>query len=590
MSPGGSGNAPRPHLEGALWSGYHSPQVEVAVRLNTNEAPEPPPPEFVAALAAAVGEVALNRYPDRRATRLREAIAELHGLGADQVFCANGSNEVIQSLLLAYGGPGRSCALFEPTYALHSHIARLTSTRVVEGERGPDYLIEPAEVDRVLAAAAATASGDGEPAVVFLCSPNNPTGLVEPDETVEAVLARAPGIVVVDEAYIQFARRSAVALLAGHDNLVVLRTYSKTWALAGLRLGYALGAPAIIEALFSAALPYHVDAVKQAAGTIALQFTAAMDGRVARLVAERARVLAGLAALGLAATPSESNFILFSTGDRDAHEVWEGLVARSVLVRDLSGWPRLAGHLARDDRHRRGERRLPRRARRRDRLRADPELRPATREAVSMAKKSTETTGRHRRAERHRKTKESDIAVELDLDGTGRVEVATGLPFFDHMLSQLGTHAGFDLLVRATGDLHVDAHHTVEDTGIALGEALAAAFGDKAGIRRFASVAVPLDEALVEVALDVSGRAYLDYRIGFAPDTPGLGTPPFDPQLAEEFWRAFVTAAALTLHVDSPHGKNTHHVLEASFKAVARALRDAKRVEGGAVPSTKGVL
>jgi histidinol-phosphate aminotransferase len=343
VSPGGSGNAPRPRLEGALWSGYHSPQVEVAVRLNTNEAPEPPPPEFVAALATAVGEVALNRYPDRRATRLREAIAELHGLGADQVFCANGSNEVIQSLLLAYGGPGRSCALFEPTYALHSHIARLTSTRIVEGERGPDYLIEPAEVDRVLAAAAA--SGDGEPAVVFLCSPNNPTGLVEPDETVEAVLARTPGIVVVDEAYIQFARRSAIALLAGHDNLVVLRTYSKTWALAGLRLGYALGAPAVIEALFSAALPYHVDAVKQAAGTIALQFTAAMDDRVARLVAERARVLAGLAALGLAATPSESNFILFSTGDHDAHEVWEGLVARSVLVRDLSGWPRLAGHL-----------------------------------------------------------------------------------------------------------------------------------------------------------------------------------------------------------------------------------------------------
>ena len=196
----------------------------------------------------------------------------------------------------------------------------------------------------------------------------------------------------------------------------------------------------------------------------------------------------------------------------------------------------------------------------------------------------------HRRAARHRKTRESEIAVEVDLDGSGRIEVTTGLPFFDHMLSQLGTHAGFDLVVRATGDLHVDAHHTVEDTGIALGEALAAAFGDKAGIRRFASVAVPLDEALVDVALDVSGRAYLDYRIGFAPDTPGLGTPPFDPQLAEEFWRAFVTAAALTLHVDSPHGKNTHHVLEASFKAVARALRDAKRVEGGAVPSTKGVL
>ncbi len=207
-----------------------------------------------------------------------------------------------------------------------------------------------------------------------------------------------------------------------------------------------------------------------------------------------------------------------------------------------------------------------------------------------MAKAFYRATAAPRRGERRRKTAESDIFVQLDLDGTGRVEVGTGLPFFDHMLDQLGTHGGFDLVVQATGDLHVDAHHTVEDTGIALGEALAAAFGDKAGIRRFASVAVPLDEALVEVALDVSGRAFLRYEIEFAPDTPGLGSPPFDPQLAEEFWRAFVTASGVTLHVACRHGKNTHHVLEASFKAVARALRDAKRIDGAAVPSTKGVL
>ena len=148
-----------------------------------------------------------------------------------------------------------------------------------------------------------------------------------------------------------------------------------------------------------------------------------------------------------------------------------------------------------------------------------------------------EAMAARRHGERHRKTAESDVFVDLDLDGVGRVEVATGLPFLDHMLGQLGTHAGFDLVVRATGDLHVDAHHTVEDTGIALGEALAAAFGDKQGIRRFASVAVPLDEALVDAALDVSGRPYLRYEIEFTPDTPGLGSPPFDPQLAEEFWR-----------------------------------------------------
>ncbi|MGD0742419.1 MAG: histidinol-phosphate transaminase [Acidimicrobiales bacterium] len=334
-------SAPRPG--GVPWSGYHSPQVDVAVRLNTNEAPEPPPAEFVAALQAAVGDVELNRYPDRQATGLRAAIASQHGLATEQVFCANGSNEVIQSLLLAYGGPGRSCALFEPTYALHAHIARLTSTPVVEGERDAGYLVSPAELDRVLRAAAS--AGEGEPAVVFLCSPNNPTGIVEPDATLEAVLAAAPGLVVVDEAYVQFARRSLLGLLATQANLVLLRTFSKTWSLAALRLGYALAAAEVVEALFAAALPYHVDAVKQAAGIAALGFTEAMDARVARIVAERARVLAGLGNLGLAAVPSEANFILFSTGEHDAHAVWEALVARSVLVRDLSGWPRLAGHL-----------------------------------------------------------------------------------------------------------------------------------------------------------------------------------------------------------------------------------------------------
>ena len=197
----------------------------------------------------------------------------------------------------------------------------------------------------------------------------------------------------------------------------------------------------------------------------------------------------------------------------------------------------------------------------------------------------------HRRAARtSRATKETSIEVSVDLDGSGSTEVATGLPFFDHMLGQLGRHGGFDLVVAATGDLDVDAHHTVEDVGIALGGVFAEALGDKAGVRRFASVSLPLDEALVDVALDLSGRPYLAYGIDFAPDTAGLGTPPFDPQLAEEFWRAFVTAAAVTLHVRLVTGRNTHHILEASFKAVARALRDAVRIEGGGIPSTKGVL
>jgi imidazoleglycerol-phosphate dehydratase len=180
--------------------------------------------------------------------------------------------------------------------------------------------------------------------------------------------------------------------------------------------------------------------------------------------------------------------------------------------------------------------------------------------------------------------------VELLIDGSGATQVHTGLPFFDHMLSQLGRHGGFDLTVQAAGDLHVDAHHTVEDVGIVVGEVLAQAMGDKAGIRRFASIALPLDEALVDAALDVSGRPYLAYDVPFAAEVAPLGSPPFAPQLAEEFWRAFATAAGLTLHVRVVAGKNTHHVLEASFKAVARCLRDALRVEGAGVPSTKGTL
>jgi imidazoleglycerol-phosphate dehydratase len=190
-----------------------------------------------------------------------------------------------------------------------------------------------------------------------------------------------------------------------------------------------------------------------------------------------------------------------------------------------------------------------------------------------------------------RATKETSIEVSLNVDGTGNVTVATGIPFFDHMVSQLGKHGEFDLAVEAHGDLEVDTHHTVEDVGIAIGEALRQALGDKAGIRRFASIDVPLDEALVEVALDLSGRPFLHYDVAFAPDVQPLGGPPaFEPQLGEEFWRAFATAAAMTLHVRLRSGRNTHHILEASFKGVARALRDAVRVESHGVPSTKGVL
>ncbi len=313
--------------------GYHSPQVDVRVRLNTNESPEPPPAAWRDAFAAELSRVDWHRYPDRSATRLRAAIAELHHVAPDQVFAANGSNEVLQTLLLTYAGPGRVVATFEPTYQLHAHIARLTGATVIEGERHRDFSLDLAEVQRVVAAS--------DPAVTFLCSPNNPTGLVEPPETVHELLRVAPHLVVVDEAYGQFAGWSAIDLVDDARPLVVTRTFSKTWSMAAARLGYLVGPRWLVAELDKVTLPYHLDAAKQIAGTLALDYVDEMEARVAQVVAERERITAALLTLPVDVWPSGANFVLFRPRTLPGRDVWDGLLARSVLVRDCSGWPRL---------------------------------------------------------------------------------------------------------------------------------------------------------------------------------------------------------------------------------------------------------
>ena len=326
-----------PRQDQGLGRGYHSAQVEVDVRLNTNESPYPPPRAWVDALAEQVAAIPFNRYPDRGARALRAALAELHGVRPDQVLAANGSNEVLQTLLLTYGGPGRTAAVFEPTYALHSHIARLTATGVAVGERAADFALDLVEVKRVL--------GEAEPAVTFLCSPNNPTGRAEPPDVVADVLHLAPGLVVVDEAYGQFAPWSALDLVADDVALVVVRTYSKTWSMAAARLGYLVGPAPLVAELERRVLPYHLDALKQAAGRLALPFRSEMEARVSAVASERARLAARLGALDVEVWPSDANFILFRPRSLPAAEVWQGLVDRSVLVRDCTTWPGLSGCL-----------------------------------------------------------------------------------------------------------------------------------------------------------------------------------------------------------------------------------------------------
>lgn len=331
---------PRVRDDLALVEGYHSPQVSVDVRLNTNESPVPPPAAFSEQFTAAVAAIDWHRYPDRSASALRAKLASHYGVRADQVFVANGSNEVLQCLLLAYGGPGRSAAVFEPTYALHSHIARVVGTEVIVGQRNEQFGLDLDVVRDVITA--------NHPEVVFLCSPNNPTGVVDPPETVRTVLDLTRdygGLVIVDEAYGQFAPSSAVSLVSEDESLVVSRTFSKTWSLAALRLGYCIGPSWLIAALDDVALPYHLDAVKQLAGTIALDFRKEMDERVSFLVEERGRLVTALMDLPVTVWPSGANFVLFRPDKLAGAEVWQQLVDRSVLVRNCASWPGLEGCL-----------------------------------------------------------------------------------------------------------------------------------------------------------------------------------------------------------------------------------------------------
>jgi len=321
-------------------AGYHSPQLDVAVRLNTNESPYPPPPAFVARYVAALQDVDWNRYPDRTTGQLRAALGVFLHQPRERLLCANGSNEVLQTVLLTYGGTGRRAVVFEPTYALHAQIARTTATDLVIGARGPGYAID--------VSAAADLLRTARPSVLFVCSPNNPTGTVEPRDTVEALLTIASEIgalLVVDEAYGEFAPWSALELVDDDAPLVVVRTYSKVWSLAAVRLGFAVAPAWVIAELDKVLLPYTLSVPTQIAGIVALEFRHEMDERVASLVEERGRLFAALADMdGLAAVPSGANFVLVSV-DGDAHHLWERLVEHGVLVRDFSSWPGVEGCL-----------------------------------------------------------------------------------------------------------------------------------------------------------------------------------------------------------------------------------------------------
>ena len=337
-------------------SPYGAPQLDVPVRLNTNENPYPLPEPLVERIAERVREAArnLNRYPDRDAVELRTELAKYltktggHRVAAENVWAANGSNEVIQQLLQTFGGPGRTAIGFEPSYSMHALIARGTGTGWISGPRNEDFTIDRA--------AAVQAIAENRPDVVFITTPNNPTGNAVPPETVlalyEAAQAAKPSMVVVDEAYIEFSHGdSLLPLLEGRPNLVVSRTMSKAFGAAGLRLGYLAAHPAVVDAVQLVRLPYHLSAVTQATALAALEHTDTLLGYVEQLKAERDRLVAELRAIGYDVTESDANFVQFGRF-ADSHEVWQKNLDRGVLVRDngVPGWLRVsAGTPAEND-------------------------------------------------------------------------------------------------------------------------------------------------------------------------------------------------------------------------------------------------
>ena len=316
----------------------YSPGVLTApVLLNTNESPFAPPEEVLAAIKKELSSTELNRYPDREGAELRRKVSEHNEWPEEGVWVANGSNEVFLHMLLAFGGPERTALIFEPTFPLHAALARVTGTRVLTRMRPEDFLID---VDDAL-----RAMEESSPEIVMVCSPNNPSGGCEPLPAVRALLEAAPGIVVVDEAYIEFADRedSAKELLDEYRNLVVVKTLSKAWSLAGVRLGYLLTAPELVEEMEVIRVPYHLSAIAQAAGVAALDGAHLLRETVNTLIAERDRIAIALQAMGIFTYPSRANFVLFRVDDASA--VWRGLLDRGVLIRNFDSDEGLAGCL-----------------------------------------------------------------------------------------------------------------------------------------------------------------------------------------------------------------------------------------------------
>lgn len=519
-----------------------------ALHLDANENPYAPPP------VTGVGNY--NRYPEQQPPALRQRLADIYGTKPERVLVGRGADEGIEVLLRTFCEDGQDSILIcPPTFGYYKTVADIQGAKTVEVPLTSDY---EWDVDGIHQAASETKNLKA----IFICSPNNPTGNEIKREAVLGLVKAFPNIfIVVDEAYIEFSEaRSFVGDISDYSNLVILRTLSKAYALAGVRGGCAIADERVIELMLKVLPPYPIARPVEKAILSALA-PAAMGVHAERLsetLEERKRMEVELKKSPFVKTvyPSAANFLLLEVQNDEA--LVRELGKRAIKIRDYRS---TTGRI-------------------RISIGSPAENTLALKAFGVIADDKAERVG-----EIFRTTKETDIAVRVNLDDTSKVEIETGLGFFDHMLEQIAKHGGMGLRLTCKGDLEIDAHHTVEDTALAFGEALRQALGNKAGIGRYGFV-MPMDETQAKVAIDLSGRPAAVFKGSFPTDHIGE----FPVEMCPHFFESLAQSLGAAIHIDV-QGDNSHHIVEACFKGVGRALRPAFAKTGTTeMPSTKGML
>jgi len=520
-----------------------------ALHLDANESPWTPPPSD--------GSVKdYNRYPAQQPEALRTRLAGLYGTSPERIMIGRGADEAIDILLRSFCEANEDKIIIcSPTFGYFKTAAEVQGAGIIDVPLNNAFEWDVDGIDNAIKS--------GAPKIIFLCSPNNPTGNSLAAEAVETLCKNNPKtLIVVDEAYIEFSPLpSLLPLQNQYRNLVITRTLSKVYGLAGVRMGACIADPEIINLMLKVLPPYPIPRPVEKAVNLALA-PAAMAVHKTRLAlwkSERDRVYSALKASPYIETlyPSDANYILFKA--RDEVGLLAALYQSHVKIRDFRS--KIKGHFRLSI--------------------GSPEENDI---ALTALGAKANIDSHDRIGEEFRKTNETDIAVRVNLDNPREVSIETGNGFFDHMLEQIAKHGGMGLTLTCRGDLEIDAHHTIEDTALAFGSALKKALGNKAGIGRYGFV-MPMDETQARVAIDLSGRPAAVFNGEFPTDHVGE----FPVEMCPHFFESLAQTLSAAIHIDV-EGENSHHIIEACFKGVGRALRPAFARAGTDIPSTKGVL